>query len=237
MIILRNVITRALLFFCLWGIAAAASAAPKQIKLVYEATRNGQPFATVTETFKQENGGYRIESVTQGQGFYALFGKRILTSEGEVTTEGLKPSRFVLDRSDSPKKSLSAHFDWAASKLTMMVKGKPVIAKLETGTQDLASFAYQFMFRQPQESVFKLPVTTGKKVQKYQYKVAGRDVQVNTPTGQYKAIHLINADVREPEDEKELWLAPASHYLPVRLVMHDDEGGVIEQVLTSLHVE
>ena len=237
MIMLKNVIARALLVLSLVGFAAAASAAPKQIKLVYEATRNGQPFATVTETFRQENGRYRIESVTQGQGFYALFGKRTLTSEGEVTAEGLKPSRFVLDRSDSPKKSLSANFDWAASKLTMMVKNKPVTAKLEKGTQDLASFAYQFMFRQPQESLFKLPVTTGKKVQKYQYKVAGRNVEVKTPLGQYKTIHLVNADVKEPEDEKELWLAPESHHLPVRLVMHDDEGGMIEQVLTSLHAE
>ena len=30
--------------------AFAASAAPTQVEAVYEATRNGQPFATVTET-------------------------------------------------------------------------------------------------------------------------------------------------------------------------------------------
>ncbi|HZV62558.1 MAG TPA: DUF3108 domain-containing protein [Methylophilaceae bacterium] len=233
---LKNMMSRTFLICCLWGIAATASAAPKQIKLVYEATRNGQPFATVTETFKQENGRYRIESVTQGQGVYALFGKRTLTSEGEVTPEGLKPSKFVLDRGDNPKKSLSANFDWAANKLTMLVKGKPVTAPLEKGTQDLTSFVYQFMFKQPAADVLKLPVTTGKKLKTYHYKATGRDVAVQVPAGNFKTIHLVNADVEEPDDEKELWLGAESYYLPVRIIAHDD-GNKLEQHLTSLQVE
>ena len=49
-------------------VATLANAAPKQLTAVYEATRNGLPFATVTETFRQENGKYRIESITEGLG-------------------------------------------------------------------------------------------------------------------------------------------------------------------------
>ena len=233
---LKNTIARTLLFCCLSGMAVAASAAPKQIKLVYEATRNGQAFATVTETFKQENGRYRIESITEGQGVYALFGKRTLTSEGEVTPEGLKPSKFVLDRGDNPKKSLSANFDWAASKLTMLVKGKPVTAPLEKGTQDLTSFVYQFMFKRPSGDLLKLPVTTGKKLNIYEYKVTARDMPVNVPAGSFKTMHLVNAKVEEPDDQKELWLGTESHYLPVRLIAYDD-GTKLEQRLTSLQVE
>lgn len=233
---LKTPLARVFLFCCLMGAAVMATAAPKNIKLVYEATRNGQPFATVTETFRQENGRYRIESVTEGLGVYALFGKRTLTSEGEVTAEGLKPSRFVLDRGDNPKKSLSATFDWAANKLTMLVKGKPVTVPLQKGTQDLASFPYQFMYRQPAGNELKLPVTTGKKLQTYHYKITGREIAQQLPAGNFKTTHLVNADVQEPDDEKELWLGVESHYLPVRLVAHDD-GAKIEQRLTSLQVE
>jgi hypothetical protein len=233
---LKHTCARVFLLVCL-AVPLATSAAPKQIKAVYEATRNGQPFATVTETYREESGRYRIESVTQGLGVYALFGKRILTSEGQVTAEGLRPSHFELHRGDNPKKSLIADFDWSANQLRMTIKDKPVVVPLRKGAQDLASFPYQFMFTPPQGSALKLPVTTGKKLHMYQYKVSGRDVAVDVPAGRYKAIHLVNADVMEPEDEKELWLATQANYLPVRLIMHDDDGGRIEQKLTSLDVE
>lgn len=221
---------------CLVVFTTLAMAAPKEVKLVYEATRNGQPFATVTETFSQQNGRYKIESVTEGQGVYALFGKRILTSEGEVTPEGLKPAQFKLHRGDNPKKSLAADFDWTAKKLTMTVKGKPINAALEKNTQDLTSFVYQFMFNQPSGTEFKLPVTTGKKLKTYHYKIEGRDVPVQVPAGNFKAIHLVNADVEEPDDEKQLWLGSESLYLPVRIIAHDD-GTKIEQKLTSIQVK
>lgn len=174
--------------------------------------------------------------MTQGLGVYALFGKRVLTSEGEVTSEGLKPSHFKLERGDSPKKSLTADFDWSANQLNMTVKGKPVTVPLQKGTQDLASFPYQFMFKQPQGAELKLPVTTGRKLKTYHYKIIGRDIAQQMPAGNYKTIHLVNADVQEPDDEKELWLGAESHHLPVRLIAHDD-GAKIEQRLTSLQVE
>jgi len=214
-----------------------AAAAPKQIKAEYEATRNGLPFATVTETYTQSNGRYRVESVTQGLGVYALFGKRVQVSEGEVTADGLKPQHFELRREDNPKKSLFTDFDWAANQLRMKIKNKQTSVPLQKGAQDLVSFVYQFMFRQPTGSEFKLPVTTGKTLQTYHYKVTERKVPLQVPAGKFTTMHLVNAEATELEDEKELWLGAESYFLPVRLVMHDNDGGKIEQQLTSLHAE
>jgi len=218
-------------------IAGIADAAPKQVDAVYQATRGGQPFATITETFRQENGRYKIESVTKGIGVYALLGKRTLSSEGEVTAEGLKPSHFELHQGDNAKKSLYADFDWAANQLNMKVKGSPVTAPLEKGTQDILSLVYQFMFVQPGGNEFTLPVTTGKKVRSYTYQVTERSAAVDVPAGKYKAIHMLNAGKDKDTDDKELWLGIEAHYLPVSLLMHDDNGTVIEQTLTSLHIE
>ena len=160
---MKQIITAALLALLAFT-ALTVSAAPKQVDLVYEATRNGQPFATVTESYRQENGRYRIESVTKGIGVYALFGERRLISEGEVTSDGLKPSHFELHQGDNARKSLFADFDWSANTLTMKVKGKLTTVPLEQGAQDLSSLLYQFMFKQPTGEVFNLPVTTGKKL-------------------------------------------------------------------------
>lgn len=229
---LRNSIVTA----CCLLAASLVYAAPRQVELVYEATRNGQPFATVTETFRQENGRYRIESVTQGIGVYALFGKRRLLSEGEVTEQGLKPSHFELHQGDNDKKSLLTDFDWAQNQLNMQVKGKTVTAPLEPGAQDLASFIYQFMFRPPVGEDVNMPVTTGKKLRSYHYRVTERDVPLDLPGGHFKTLHLVDA-TPEGEDGKEFWLATDRHHLPVRLEMRDDKGAKIEQILTSVHAE
>ena len=216
-------------------LAAAAHATPTEVEAVYEATRNGQPFATVTETYHAENGRYRIESVTRGTGIYALFGERRLTSEGEVTPQGLKPNHFELHQGDNEKKALYADFDWAAGKLTMKVKGKPETAPLTVGAQDLSSFMYQFMFKQPTGSEFVLPVTTGKRLKQYHYKVLERDVPLQTAAGNFSTMHLADAD-KSGDEGKELWLGKEAHYLPVRLIMKDD-GATIAQTLTSLRVK
>jgi hypothetical protein len=217
---------------------SVAMAAPKSLTVTYEATRNGQLFANVTETYTQNNGKYRIESETKGVGVYALFGVRRLLSEGEVNASGLKPLHFESHQGDNAKRSLFADFDWAGNTLNMKVKGKPSTVTLEAGAQDISSLIYQFMFVQPKGETFKLPVTTGKKLKVYEYRVAGRGVPVSVPAGNYKTIHLQDAGADADEDSKELWLGGAeSYFLPVKLVMRDDKGAVIEQVLTSLHAE
>ncbi|MEO8419438.1 MAG: DUF3108 domain-containing protein [Methylophilaceae bacterium] len=216
--------------------AGLAIAAPKQVEVVYQATKNGQPFATVTETYKRENGRYRIESVTKGIGVYALFGVRRLLSEGEVTAAGLKPTHFEVHPGDNEKKALFADFDWAANTLTMKVKGNPTTVPLEKGTQDLSSFTYQFMFSPPNGIEVKMPVTTGKKLRNYEFKVTERNVTLEVPAGKFKAVHMVNAS-KDADDEKELWLGVESYYLPVKLTMRDERGAKIEQVLTSLHAE
>lgn len=210
-------------------------AAPLKLTAVYHVTRNGQPFADVTETFKQEGGRYKLESVTKGIGIYGLFGERRLASEGEVTAEGLRPGHFEQQQGDNAKKAISADFDWAAKTLAMKAKGQTNVVSLEAGTLDLASYAYQFMFVPPKGDEVVLPVTTGKKQRVYRYRVAERDAVMETPAGKFRTLHLVNA--KDGGEEKELWLGVESHHIPVRILMQDEKGAKIEQVLTSLDAQ
>ncbi|MFM1977811.1 MAG: hypothetical protein RLZZ151_326, partial [Pseudomonadota bacterium] len=115
-----------LLGLALLVLASNAFAAPKQVTLTYQAIRNDKPFAIVTETYRQSGDQYKIESVTEGIGVYALFGKRILKSEGLVTAEGLQSAHFESHQVDNPKKLILADFDWAKLQLTMKSKGNEV---------------------------------------------------------------------------------------------------------------
>lgn len=217
--------------------AISNAALPKRIHAVYAVTKNGQPFANVREQFIVTDKQYQIESVTKGIGVYALFGERVLMSQGEVTAQGLKPHRFELRQGDNAKKTLLAEFDWVKQNLRMTVKGKAKEAKLETGAQDLASFAYQFMhLPQPLKDNVTVTLTTGKKLNQYHYSIKPETETIDTAGVQYKTLHLTPAE-QDTDETKELWLAADYHYLPVRILLVDDNGQKLEQTLTELRIE
>lgn len=218
-------------------IANLAFAAPKNVTLTYQVTRNGKPFANVIETFKQTGDQYVIESVTEGVGLAALFGKRMLKSEGVVTAEGLQPKHFEQRQGDNEKKSVYADFDWVANQLSMKNKGNVTIEPLAKGTQDVASFPYQWMLFPPKTDEVNLPITTGKKQRVYSYKAIERDVSLAVDVGQFKTLHLSNASETSGGNEKEFWLAVEHFYLPVKIIMREENGAAIEQTLTSIHTE
>jgi prolyl oligopeptidase PreP (S9A serine peptidase family) len=213
----------------------ALAESPQKMTAVYSATRNGQPFATVTETFTQDNKHYHIESVTSGIGVYGLLGKRKLSSNGEVTADGLRPAHF--EQSQGGKLVASAEFDWMHNTLTMMAKGKASTATLEPGTLDLVSYAYQFAFKPPTGDELAVTMTTGKKMRTYHYKVASHDEPLEITTGVVKTTKLVNIAKDDNGEEKSLWLSQEQHFVPAKIIMSDDTGAKIEQVLTSLSIE
>jgi Protein of unknown function (DUF3108) len=223
-----------LFIFCL--VTHVAHALPKNIQLEYEVSRNGKLFGQVKETFSQTGKQYRIKSVTKGYGIYALMGERVLTSIGEVTKSGLKPSHFELHQGKSAKKTLIADFLWAKSTLNMQVKGEIRTEKLSPGTQDLASYVYQFMFKVPIKEALNVTLTTGKRLNTYQYKVLAKGEAVAVGKSSYKTIHISN-QVSDGEDKKELWLLQDKYYLPARYKLTDEDGESFQQTLTKIYVE
>lgn len=230
---------------------------PSRIQLTYAVTKDGQPFATVKEQFSITGSKYTVESVTKGLGVYALFGERKLTSQGTVSEQGLKPSHFELHQGDNAKKSLINDFDWASNTLNMMVKGKPKTAVLKPGTQDLASYGYQFMYLAavaPLKTAVTLLVSTGKKLDTYTYNIADAldTLTITTESGaqtNYETLHLTEnngagngstgkaGEAAKGAEEKALWLSTKHYYLPVRILFKDENGVSLEQTLTSLQIE
>lgn len=223
---------------------ADGSLPPKKLTLAYEASREGKPFATVNETFTHDGTHYRIESITKGVGFYALFGERKLLSQGVITAKGLQPSHFEALQGDNAKKTVYADFDWANMTLNMTQKSKTNTVALNTGAQDLLSFGYQFMFTNfeaPKATEYDLYLATGKKYKPYKFTVSQLLEPVNTPAGRFKAIYLKEIATDDKPASKEVWLdskntGTKAYNLPIKIIIRDDNG-TIEQVLTSIHAE
>jgi hypothetical protein len=221
------------------AVFAKQEALPKRIQANYEVTKNGQPFAQVQEQYVVTGNSYKIESTTKGLGVYALFGVRTLTSTGKLTKQGLKPDHFELHQGENPKKALFADFDWPNKTLHMLVKGNTQDAVLSPGTQDLGSFAYQFMFLpRPLKNTVSVTLTTGKKLNQYQYQIKPGQELLKVAGAQYKTVHLIPTNQSKDQIEtRELWLASDYNYLLVRFLMVDEDGARLEQTLTELHVD
>lgn len=211
---------------------------PKLIQANYEVTKNGQPFAKVKEQFTITDNTYKIESITKGIGVYALFGERKLTSTGEVTPEGLKPTHFELHQGDNAKKSLFTDFDWSKRTLHMKVKNTVKDAALTPGVQDLASYPYQFMFAHASlKDAITVTLTTGKKLNQYPYKIGAEQEAIESAGVKYKTLHLVPVQDKSETETKELWLGIEQHYVPVRIMLVDENGEKLEQTLTEFHVE
>lgn len=237
---------RLIKFFSLTGLlfsflcsAVLGADLPTRVNASYTVTRDGQEIATVNERFEIKGDRYQIESTTKGIGIYALMGARKLTSVGSVTTQGLKPEHFEVHQSNNAKKTLLADFDWVKKTLTMNVKGVNREAGLNQGTQDLASYAYQFMYlpRPPKDHI-TVTLTTGKKLNTYEYQNNEQEGTLIADGKPYKTVHLTPTNQPAGQLEtKEMWLAANQNYLLVRFIMVNEDGEKLEQTLTELHVE
>jgi len=221
------------------GFAAQQDGLPKRIQANYVLSKNGMPFAKVLEQYVVTGDNYKVESTTKGIGIYALLGARKLISTGKVTSQGLKPTHFELHQGSNPNKDLFADFDWSNNTLHMLGKGEPQLVPLTAGTQDLANFAYQFMFLpRPFKDDITVTLTTGKKLNQYQYKIKPELELLNVAGSQYKTLHLVPVNQSTYKVEtKELWLATEQNFILARFLMVDEDGAKLEQTLTELHVD
>ncbi|HEU4708249.1 MAG TPA: DUF3108 domain-containing protein [Methylophilaceae bacterium] len=187
-------------------------------------------------SFKQyPDGTYTLVSTTEANGLLSLFlrGQLIQKSEGVVTAKGLQPARFSYVMTSNDDKTRRASFDWQSGKLALEThKGVSQVA-LVPGAQDLLSFMYQFVFVPPLESM-EIPITNGKKLDTYSYSFEGEE-ELRTDMGNIRTLHLVHDGSNE--EKTELWLALGYQYMPVKIRKTEDNGSVIEEVITKLSTD
>jgi len=216
---------------------AAETTAPLSAAARYDVFRNGWRVAVVSETFEAKDGAYRIVSESRAVGLLALVEKHTLrfVSSGVLTPSGLRPQHFEGKRSDADSRQVRADFDWQTGQLTIVHDGRTESFGLPAATQDRISSMYQFMFLS-REGLQRLefPMTNGRKLDHYVYTVQpGGDL--DTRLGRMATLHLVKQH-RADENVAEIWLAPQYRFLPVKLLIQEEDGTRYEQVITSLEL-
>lgn len=224
-------------FACSGMVASTVCATPKAVKASYAAYMNGMAIGVITEHFDVEGPAYRIVSETKSIGLAAFIQRHPVrvSSSGQLTREGLRPSHFESRRNAADLPQVSADFDWSLSQVTLKHDGKIESLPLSPGTQDLLSIMYQFMFmRLDKTRAVEFSMTNGRKLDRYRYRITP-DVEIDTALGRLKTLHLVKE--RDVGDRgAEVWLSPLHQQLPVKVVITEKDGKRFEHNIQSLEL-
>lgn len=218
--------------------AVAQREFPAQIRLVFNVYRGTQGLllGKTTHLWRVVNNDYSITSTTEATGLFSLFfhGKYFMSSVGKLTDAGLQPSAFSVQRGQADRSEV-ANFDWQAKTLEYGKATELQRADLADGTQDQLSGMYQLALTAPHHGRVQVALTTGRKLNRYEYEVVGNET-VETPLGKFKSEHISSVKQAQDEDTGDIWLAIEQHYLPVRFKLTTRDGEVLDHLLAEVRI-
>lgn len=214
--------------------SALADGFPTRVDISYS-IRSGAMEGEANDTLeiRQENGmrNYAISSAVRAIGLLALVqsGNILRDSVGIITEQGLLPGRFSDQRRD--KLPRVAIFDWENNLLTINNRGNEQQKPLPAGTQDRLSLLYSFAFSPPPDGAMDIHETDGRSLKLVRYVVDKETL--DTPLGKLDTIVLTKQLEADDKLYRKIWLAPAYHMLPVRILATESDL-LLDQMVTKI---
>ncbi len=217
------------------GAGVPARALPASGRLHFVVTKGEQAFVVgqAVHAWTVEGDRYELNSTIETTGLIALFTNVRLgqSSSGQIVEGGLRPLSFRDNRKDG---SYRADFDWAQQRLQL---GNGSSLPLAEGAQDVLSMFYQFALYPLDMPELTLMVTTGRKFERYVFKVEAdvpltlRGHTADSADGQTEertlATYHLSYRGRDAEGV-DVWLARDLDRLPVKIRYVDRKGGLTE---------
>lgn len=162
-----------------------------------------------------------------------FLGSRTLRSQGEVTADGLAPTRFA----DKARSEQAAHFQPDKGKITFSANTPD--APWQRGAQDRLSVFFQLagMLAGQPESVkpgTQIPVYTAgaRGADTWAFLVDGPE-KLTLPAGDMATLKLTRQSRMDYDQTVEIWFAPTMSYWPVRIKVTQRNGDFVDQQLAS----
>ena len=210
-----------------------AMALPASAQLQYKMTGSakGLTYHAQGELLWQQGGGSYSARMTAK----ALFvGSRTMTSTGQVSDQGLAPSRF----SDKSRTELAAHFEPDKGQISFSANTPSV--PWTPGAQDRISVFLQLggmLAGNPAGFPLNSTIsslTVGPRAADYWTFVVEKEELLSLPFGELATVKLARQPRRDYDQKVELWYAPALGYLPVRSRITQANGDFVDQQLSEL---
>jgi len=177
---------------------------------------------------------YSIRNEVEAKGFVSLFywNKLVQTSDGFVTSEGLKPLNYHYQFGS--KIDNAAVFDWESKKIITTTNGKTNEFEMLEASQDMLSFMYQFMFEPPLIKM-KLFITNGKSYKPYDYAYIGDEI-IETDIDKIETMHIAKFNYTN-EERIDLWLAKDYRFIPIKIRKTEKDGSILDQSAKKIEIE
>jgi hypothetical protein len=203
-------------------------------KIQYDVIRGERNFiiGRTTHQWSHDQDHYRMETVIETVGLVGLIKpfRMVQRSVGELLPNGLRPTRFTVERDGQLKEE--ADFDWSAGHVTLITPERRREVPLAAGDQDLLTLMHQLALQRERVEDTELLVVTGKSAVRSLIRNLGIEA-LEVPAGQVSAYHL-GSSGHGGELKIDIWLARDYANLPVRLKITDKEGDVLDQVATGV---
>lgn len=206
---------------------------PPSVRLNYDITGQSRGLGyRASGVLDWQQNGSRYDARLVASVFF--LGNRVLSSEGEITPEGLAPARFA----DKSRSERAAHFQPDKGKITFSANTPDAV--WQRGAQDRLSVFFQLtgmLSGQPERFVSGtlIPVYTAsaRGADTWAFQVDGSE-SLSLPAGDMPALKLKRQNRAEHEQQVEVWFAPSLSYWPVRIKLTQANGDFVDQQLVSV---
>ena len=216
---------------------------PPSTRLTYTMTglvRGGNLYGDAVVEWRRDGAHYQVQSDVHVTN---LFTKRRISSDGQITAQGLSPRHFdeLLDLPLLPPRH--NHIEFTDDEV-VLPNGNRMIKFPQT--QDEASQFVQFvwLFTVHPElarpgTLIDFPLALTRSVHRWHYRVAAVE-PLQLPFGTLDTVHLVPASSDPPRPGEylfEFWMAPTLQYLPVRVLIRNDEQNLADLTLAALPLQ
>lgn len=228
----------ACMFLALSPAMAAAPHWPASGEIVFEVLHGdgGMKLGEGVHRWRHDGKRYEMSSQLETTGLTAVFldFQYSQQSEGVVLERGLQPRRFVVEQRG--RETESATFDWSAgSVLIERRKGRKETAAIATGDLDVLSVWHLASLYSGKELPGELTLVSNRGADVATLEIVG-PASVDLPVGKLDTLHVRLRD-REGRLAIDLWLSKAHSWVPVRILMKDRKGQVLDQRAITLKVD
>lgn len=209
--------------------SAARHPWPSSGRVTYEVLRGegGLKLGEARHRWQHDGERYTMSTEVETTGLAGMLYsfRYVQHSEGRVGEGGLQPERFRVEQAG--KAPETAHFDWAAGKVVIERRGRRSEFPIAANDQDVLSVWHLAGRLNGRALPAELTLVTNRVAAPASLEVLGRE-RLTVPSGEVEALRL-RVRARSGKLTIELWLSERHHFVPVRILMTDDKGEVLDQ--------
>jgi hypothetical protein len=230
-----------LLALMLPGVVASAEGAAHWAssgRVVFDVLRGegGMKLGRAEHRWSHDGARYSMETSVEATGIAGVLLDDFYytqSSRGRIVDGWLQPERFEVDQAG--RAAEFARFDWPGTTVAVTRKGKTRHYPLKRRDQDVLSVWHLGALLGGRDLPGEMALVTNRRAEPALLQVLGTE-RVTLPIGQVDAIK-IRARARSGKLTIDLWLSKVHRLAPVRIVMTDKKGSVLDQQAVSIELE